>query len=92
METLDDMRKSIDNIDNAIVAMFSERFKVTERVGYYKAEKGLPPKDPHREAEQFKRVRELAGQYGLDPEFAEAYLSAVIARVVANHEAIARDV
>ncbi|MCP4274394.1 MAG: chorismate mutase, partial [Gammaproteobacteria bacterium] len=29
MESLDEMRKSIDNIDNAIVAMFAERFKVT---------------------------------------------------------------
>jgi len=45
METLEEMRKSIDNIDNAIVAMLSERFKVTERVGHYKAQKhyGLDP-------------------------------------------------
>ena len=41
METLNDMRKSIDNIDNAIVAMFAERFKVTNRVGHYKAKNGL---------------------------------------------------
>ena len=69
--------------------MFSERFKVTQRVGHYKAHKGLPAKDPARESVQFERVRELALQYGLDPEFAESYLTAVIARVVKNHEEIA---
>lgn len=89
METLDDLRKSIDNIDNAIVAMFAERFKVTDRVGRYKAANGLPAKDSDREAVQYQRMNELAFQYGLDPEFAEYYLSAVIERVVRNHEKIA---
>lgn len=90
METLDDFRKSIDNIDNAIVAMFAERFKITTKVGYYKAEKGLPAKDPEREAIQYRRMNELACQYGLDPEFAASYLSAVIERVVRSHEEIAK--
>ncbi len=90
METLEDMRKSIDNIDNAIVAMFSERFKVTNRVGQYKAKNGLPAKDGDRESIQFKRVNELALQYGLDPEFAESYLEKIIASVVRNHEGIAK--
>jgi len=91
VETLEEMRKSIDNIDNAIVAMFSERFKVTDRVGHYKARSGLAAQDPERESLQFKRVNELARQYGLDPEFAESYLSAVISRVVRNHEEIAQN-
>ena len=90
METLDDMRKSIDNIDNAIVAMFAERFKVTNRVGHYKAENGLVAKDLSRESEQFKRVHDLAVQFGLDPEFAKSYLQAVISLVVENHEEIAK--
>jgi chorismate mutase len=91
METLEDMRKSIDNIDNAIVAMFAERFKVTNRVGYYKAENGLPPKDSGRESNQYKRVNEISLQYGLDPEFAEGYLSAIISKVIENHEEIAKN-
>lgn len=90
METLDDMRKSIDNIDNAIVAMFAERFKVTNRVGMYKAEHGLASKDLNREAEQYRRIEDLAEHYGLDPGFAKSYLKAVITRVVANHEEIAK--
>lgn len=90
METLEDMRKSIDNIDNAIVAMFAERFKITDRVGLFKAQHKLEPKDAQREAVQFDRIAELADQYGLDPEFAKYYLSAVIERVIKRHEFIAR--
>lgn len=89
METLDDLRKSIDNIDNAVVAMLAERFKVTDKVGSYKAANGLPAKDADREAVQYERMTELADLYGLDPEFAKFYLSAVIERVVRNHEQIA---
>ena len=88
MESLEVMRKSIDNIDNAIAAMFAERFKVTDRVGCYKAEHKLPFKDPVREADQYDRIIALAQQYGLDPEFAKSYLTAVIERVVRNHEKI----
>lgn len=90
METLEDMRKSIDNIDNAIIAMFAERFKVTDRVGQYKATHQLPAKDPAREAIQFDRIRELAQTYGLEAEFAQSYLGAMIERVVARHRDIAR--
>lgn len=36
METLEEMHTGINNSDNAIMAMFAERFKVTNRVGYDK--------------------------------------------------------
>lgn len=91
METLEEMRKSIDNIDNAIVAMLAERFKITDRVGAYKARNHLPAKDEQREAIQFKRIAELAQHYGLDAGFAQAHLATVIAQVVKNHERIAGD-
>ncbi|MEM7077009.1 MAG: chorismate mutase [Pseudomonadota bacterium] len=86
METLEDMRKSIDNIDNAIIAMFAERFKVTDRVGAYKAHNGLAPKDVAREAVQFARISALAQQYGLDEAFARSQLQLVIERVVERHK------
>lgn len=92
MESLDELRKSIDNIDNAIVAMLAERFKVTNRVGRYKAVNGLPAKDSAREAVQYQRIDELATQYGLDPMVASSVLSTVIAAVVKNHEEIAKSV
>lgn len=50
-------RKSIDNIDTALICLLAERFKITSDVSYYKAEKQLPPADLAREAEQAKRLR-----------------------------------
>jgi chorismate mutase len=39
-------RKSIDNIDAALIHMLAERFRITQAVGEYKAEAGLPASDP----------------------------------------------
>ncbi len=83
------LRDSIDNMDAALVHLLAERFKITQQVGLLKAEHGLPPADPAREAEQIARLRRLAGQAKLDPEFAEKFLSLVVAEVVRHHEAIA---
>ncbi|KZN14890.1 chorismate mutase [Marinomonas sp. TW1] len=90
MESLEGYRKSIDNIDNAIVAMFAERFKITNKIGQNKAEQGLPAKDETREASQFERVAGLAESYGLDPKFAKDLLKTVIDQVVQNHIEISR--
>jgi chorismate mutase len=89
LDTLDEYRKSIDNLDNAIVAMLAERFKITNKVGVYKAENKLPAKDSNRELAQYTRMGALAESYGLDPEFAKSYLDTVFAKVVSNHENIA---
>jgi chorismate mutase len=83
------MRDSIDNMDAALVHLLAERFKITQQVGLLKAAHGLPPADPAREAQQIARLRTLAEQAKLDPEFAEKFLSFVVAEVVRHHEALA---
>ena len=60
-------RKSIDNIDAAIIHMLAERFRITQAVGEYKAKVTLPPADPAREARQIERLRKLAQEADLDP-------------------------
>jgi chorismate mutase len=89
-EELKQLRQSIDNMDSALVHLLAERFKITQRVGELKAEHGLPPADPSREAEQIARLRALAEESHLDPEFAEKFLTFIVAEVVRHHEAIAR--
>ena len=83
------LRDSIDNMDAALVHLLAERFKITQQVGVLKAEHGLPPADPAREAQQIARLRSLAVEARLDPEFAEKFLSFVVAEVVRHHEALA---
>ena len=48
-EVLASYRKSIDNIDAALIHMLAERFRITQAVGDYKARATLPPADPERE-------------------------------------------
>ncbi len=83
------LRSSIDNIDAALVHLLAERFKATQQVGELKAAAGMPPADPPREVQQIARLRALADEAGLDPHFAEKFLTFIIAEVIHHHEAIA---
>ncbi|MEQ1510121.1 MAG: chorismate mutase [Sphingopyxis sp.] len=79
-------RQSIDNIDAALVAMLAERFKVTQAVGQLKAELALPPADLGREAAQIDRLRRLAADAQLDPDFTEKFLRFIIDEVIRHHQ------
>lgn len=80
-------RRSIDNIDAALIHMLAERFRTTQAVGTYKAINGLPPADPGREAHQIARLRALAVDADLDPEFSEKFIRFVIDEVIRHHRA-----
>ena len=88
-EKLQDLRRSIDNIDAALVHLLAERFKFTQEVGRLKAVTGLPASDPDREAVQIARLRALAEESRLDPAFAEKFLGFIVAEVIQHHEQIA---
>lgn len=82
-------RQSIDNIDASLVYILAERFKVTQAVGQYKAEHSLPPADPAREAAQIARLRKLATEADLDPDFTEKFLRFIIDEVIRHHQGFA---
>lgn len=79
-------RQSIDNIDAALVFMLAERFKITQAVGELKARMDMPPADPSREERQIERLRQLARDADLDPEFSEKFLRFIIDEVIRHHE------
>ncbi len=85
------LRSSIDNIDAALVHMLAERFKCTQKVGVLKATNDLPPADPAREKIQIERLRTLAADANLDPDFAEKFLNFIVKEVIRHHEAIAAE-
>ena len=81
-------RDSIDNLDAALIYLVAERFQLTQKVGEFKRDHDLPPADPAREEKQIARLRALAQQSHLDPDFAERLLRFIIDEVIHNHERI----
>jgi chorismate mutase len=79
------LRASIDNIDAALIYMLAERFRATQQVGVLKATHEMPASDPAREERQVERLRALAEQAHLDPEFAEKWFNFVVAEVIRHH-------
>ncbi|MGN6466496.1 MAG: chorismate mutase [Rhizobiaceae bacterium] len=84
-------RASIDNFDAALIHILAERFRCTKAVGVLKATHGLPPADPSREQQQIERLRRLARESHLDPDFAEKFLNFVVKEVIRHHEQIAAE-
>jgi chorismate mutase len=81
-------RNSIDNIDAAVINMLAERFKITQKVGVYKAKYDLPASDKDREALQIERLRELSEKAELDPDFSVKFLDFIIEEVIQHHKKI----
>ena len=79
------LRASIDNIDAALIFMLAERFRATQQVGQLKAEHAMPASDPGREEQQVARLKALAEEAHLDPEFAEKWFNFVVAEVIRHH-------
>lgn len=85
-EKLNQYRGSIDNLDAALINIMAERFRVTKAVGVLKAENDFPPSDPDREKRQVERLRKLATDANLDPDFAEKLLNFIISEVIQHHK------
>ncbi|MYL01404.1 MAG: chorismate mutase, partial [Gammaproteobacteria bacterium] len=85
---LAEYRASIDNIDASLIYLMAERFKITEKVGEYKKEKGLPAASVDREQVQFRRMEQLAKDAGVDQEFMGKFLRFIMDEVIKRHERI----
>lgn len=84
-------RASIDRLDAILIYTLGERFRHTQDVGQLKAEHGLPPSDPAREARQIARLESLSREADLDPAFARKLLAFVIDEVIRHHKIIQGD-
>lgn len=71
MPPIDKIRQEIDQIDEKIIWLLSERFKKSLEIVEEKRKKGLPIFDKIREEELFEKIQKKAKKQGLSPERAK---------------------
>ena len=82
------LRDQIDIVDAQLVALLGQRFGLTAQVGVLKKETGLEARDPNRERLQIEKVRKLATDSGVDPNFIENLFQTMLKTVVQNHREV----
>lgn len=75
---LESPRKRIDEIDEEILDLLSERAKTVQDVVRAKVENKLPVFVPERELEKSKSFKAKAEERGIDPEWAEDFLRMIM--------------
>ncbi|KAF5882121.1 chorismate mutase [Rhizobium sp. PEPV16] len=90
-EQLASYRKSIDNLDSALLYILAERFRCTEQVGHLKAEQAMPAIDNERERRQLDRLKSIANDVGLSPHVVEGLMRMIVGAVVERHRQIAAE-
>lgn len=73
MSKLDELRQSIDQIDQELVRLFERRMAVTEQVGRYKQEIGMPVLDAAREREVLAKKVDLLSDPALQSDVVRLY-------------------
>ncbi len=75
---LEEIRKSIDSLDETIVKALGERQKIVQQVISDKLERADEIRDPEREEKLLKKIREKAPEAGMDPFFLEQLFREII--------------
>ncbi|MBB3110824.1 chorismate mutase [Paenibacillus phyllosphaerae] len=88
---LNQLRVDIDQVDRQIIALLAERFKLTEEVGQYKAQQGLPAQDPFREQLQFNKIAQLSEECGLKPGYASDIYRLIMDLAIARHRELRQE-
>jgi len=71
MDRLNSLRKQIDEIDEQIINLITQRFEVVMKIGKYKKKNNLPLLDMKRWKQVLQTKIELAEKLGLDPQLIE---------------------
>ncbi len=71
IQTLEELRETIDEIDEQVVSLLGKRQKVVKQVTEIKKARNLPVYHPSREEDLISKRRSQALSAGLDPNFIE---------------------
>ena len=85
-ETLSDLRREIDALDEELVRLLASRLRVVQRVVKVKARDGLPANIPERVEEVVAAARHRARAEGLPPELAELLWREMVSWIIAYED------
>jgi chorismate mutase len=78
MDDLEQLRKKVDEVDEQIITALCERAKTCKAIGLLKKKNGMPVRDITRENEVYKRVKQKAVEFHLDPVQIEAVYREIV--------------
>ena len=78
MDEIQQLRKRVDEVDEQILNALNERAKICKAIGLAKKKKGMQIRDTFRENEIYKRVKEKAVEFHLDPFQVEAVYREIV--------------
>lgn len=78
MQEIQQLRKSIDEVDEQILLLLSKRVEICRSIGAVKRKYGLPVKDLPRENDVYARVRKKAAELGLDAAWVERIYQQIV--------------
>lgn len=84
-ERIGQLRQQIDEINERLLALISERQDVSVAIGAIKLDHGLPLYSEQRESELLARFRDDAARLDIDPDYVEELM-----RVVLEHSRAAQ--
>lgn len=86
-----EIRNRIDEIDQNIIELLHERFKVTHEVGLLKARREMSSQDAQREEQKLEALGALSESHKLEPTLVRELFRRIMEEVVRNHERIKMD-
>jgi chorismate mutase len=88
MDDLANLRNEIDRLDESLIEILAQRFRITHEIGQLKKATNLPPVDAQREERQAQRIKDIANKLGLREAVALKVLRVIIDEVVNDHKKI----
>ncbi|WP_439631457.1 chorismate mutase family protein [Shinella sp.] len=83
--TMTDIRENIDRVDQALMALFAERWSFINRAAEIKVGLGIPADVPERVKEVRDNAHRNATEHGLDGDFYEGIWAQLIQHAI-QHE------
>jgi chorismate mutase len=92
LDTIEQLRSQIDEVDNELLNILSKRMKLAENIGRYKKRKNIAILQADRWSEILEKTQAVGKLKGLSPEFIRTFLRAVHQESINHQEDIMNEV